>query len=95
MSRHTRAHAASAATASNRRSGIAAQPQEAARPLVEEPRTHGGPVTHTEVNRRPRYFVLAFGFLEARVEHIDFFDTMGGDETVRLFRRHRARRRAA
>ena len=71
-----------------------AQPREPAR-SSDESLTHSGPIPSTEPGRRPRYFVLAWGLLEARVEHVDFFDTMGGEEIIRLYERSRARHRAA
>jgi hypothetical protein len=57
---------------------------------------HGG-TTKTVVSTdrhegRPHLFALAFGALDAHLNNIDYFDTAGGDELMRLYRRRRALR---
>lgn len=41
---------------------------------------------------RPHLFALAIGALDAHLNQIDYFDTVGGDELMRLYRRRRALR---
>jgi hypothetical protein len=41
---------------------------------------------------RPRLLTMAIGALDARVNHIDFFDTSGGEEVLRWYRQRRAHR---
>jgi hypothetical protein len=57
---------------------------------------HGGTtktVVRTEQrDGRPHLFALAFGALDAHVNKIDYFDTVGGEELIRLYRRRRALR---
>jgi len=38
---------------------------------------------------RPHLFALVWGAVDARVNHLDFFDTSGGAEVRRLFRQRR------
>ena len=38
---------------------------------------------------RPHLVALAWGVLDAHVNHLDYFDTSGGDEIRRLFRQRR------
>lgn len=47
-------------------------------------------------DRRPRLFALTYGLIDAHVDQVDFFDTVGGQEVIRLVqRRHHPRRDAA
>ena len=38
---------------------------------------------------RPHLFALVWGAVDARINHLDYFDTSGGDEVRRLFRQRR------
>lgn len=38
---------------------------------------------------RPHLFALVWGAVDARVNHLDYFDTSGGDEVRRLFQQRR------
>ena len=46
--------------------------------------------------RRPHLFRLAAGVLDSRFNHVDFLDTVGGEELRRLYRhsRHPSRGKA-
>ena len=39
---------------------------------------------------RPHLMTIAIGALDARINHIDYFDTSGGEEVLRWYRRRRA-----
>jgi hypothetical protein len=41
---------------------------------------------------RPHLLTMAIGALDARVNHIDYFDTTGGEEVLRWYRQRRAQR---
>ena len=41
---------------------------------------------------RPHLMTIALGALDARINKIDYFDTAGGQELLRLYRRRRAQR---
>ncbi len=41
---------------------------------------------------RPHLMTIAFGALDARINKLDYFDTEGGQELLRLYRRRRAQR---
>lgn len=63
-------------------------------PLTHHPstsRSHEDPRS-TRPDLRPRLMALLVGVLDARHNHLDYFDTIGGDELRRLYRE---RRRAA
>jgi hypothetical protein len=49
-------------------------------------------VTHHDHGDRPHVLAIVFGLLDAHVSHIDYFDTIGGDEVVRMYRRRHALR---
>jgi hypothetical protein len=42
----------------------------------------------------PHLLLWAIGYLEAHLTHVGFLDTCGGEELERMYRVHRARRRA-
>lgn len=44
---------------------------------------------------RPHLMTIALGALDARINHLDYFDTEGGQELLRLYRRRRAQRHQA
>lgn len=59
-----------------------------------------GPAAGSDVQgaahrHRPSLFALASGAIDAHINHLDYFDTVGGDELRRLFRQYRATRRDA
>lgn len=63
---------------------------------VANARPAAGPDDHGAARkRRPSLFALASGAIDAHINHVDYFDTAGGDELRRLFRQYRATRRAA
>lgn len=41
---------------------------------------------------RPHLLTMAIGAFDARVNHIDYFDTSGGQEVLRWYRQRRAHR---
>lgn len=49
----------------------------------------------TSQKRRPDLLALIEGAIDARLNHLDYFDTVGGDELRRMFRHYRATRRGA
>lgn len=52
------------------------------------------PVTAEQHDERPHVSDLVLGLIDARVTGVDFFDTVGGVEVQRMYRRHQAHRRA-
>jgi len=54
---------------------------------VRESKDQGGPEDRLHVS------ALVFGLIDARACHVDFLDTPGGEELMRLFRRHHPGRR--
>jgi len=63
-------------------------------------RANPGPAAGSDVQEaahrhRLSLFALASGAIDAHINHLDYFDTAGGDELRRLFRQYRATRRAA
>lgn len=51
-------------------------------------------VTAEQHDERPHVSDLVLGLIDARVTGVDFFDTVGGVEVQRMYRRHQAHRRA-
>lgn len=50
----------------------------------------GPGVTGRGGDDRPHLMTIAIGALDARINHIDYFDTSGGEEVLRWYRRRRA-----
>lgn len=51
-------------------------------------------VTAEQHDERPHVSDIVLGLIEARVTGVDFFDTVGGVEVQRMYRRHQAHRSA-
>lgn len=66
-----------------------------AKAVVEHGQVAGSDGDSAMQKRRADLFALLGGAIDARINHLDYFDTVGGDELVRLFRQHRATRRDA
>lgn len=59
-------------------------------------RRHPKPSAEPASNhRRPHLFDLTYGLIDAHVNQVDFFDTVGGREIVRLVQQRRHPRRDA
>lgn len=48
------------------------------------------PVGSDDSSGRPHLFAIAMGALDAHLNQVDFFDTVGGKELLRLYRRRHA-----
>jgi hypothetical protein len=51
-------------------------------------------VTAEQHEERPHVSDIVLGLIDARVTGVDFFDTVGGAEVKRMYRRHQAHRTA-
>jgi hypothetical protein len=58
------------------------------------PRHTDPTVTAEQHDERPHVSDLVLGLIDARVTGVDFFDTVGGAEVQRMYRRHQLHRRA-
>ena len=52
----------------------------------DAPAPHRRPVNGRDRSRRPHLLPLVFGLLDARVGGVDYLDTIGGEELMRLLR---------
>lgn len=61
-----------------------------------EPVAQAPPVTEPDRgDLRPHVFPLLVGVFDAHINHVDYFDTVGGEELRRLYRRRQARHHRA
>jgi hypothetical protein len=54
-----------------------------------------GPADAASGDQRPHVLAIAFGLLDAHVSGVDYFDTAGGKELLRLYRRRQLERHRA
>lgn len=57
-------------------------------PTVHEGKDEGRPPMARDPEARLHLSALVYGLIDARACHIDFFDTLGGQEVERWYRRH-------
>jgi hypothetical protein len=62
-------------------------------PAVREDKGESRPPRPHDPEDRLHVSALLFGLLDARTSHVDFFDTPGGRELERWYRRHHPGRR--